>query len=111
MLAKTLVAVAVLALASPVAAQAPQANGVPQLAVSYADLDLTTPAGEAALDGRIQRAVHALCPADPGLSELSRHRIATGCISETRLRVSRSVADAVSASRMARSENRQVAAR
>jgi UrcA family protein len=108
MFTKITLFVAAVALASPLAAKAQHA---PQIAVSYADLDLTTPGGQAALNSRIERAVRNLCPADPGLAELSRHGIATKCFSDTRIRVSQRVADAVSASRMTRNAGQQVAAR
>jgi UrcA family protein len=108
MFTKTALFVAAAALASPIAAKAPQA---PQVAISYADLDLTSPAGEAALNARIEGAVRSLCPADPGLAELARHGVAARCPSETRVHVSQRVADAISASRMIRNAGQQVAAR
>lgn len=58
-----------LALAVPTVATAgtnqPQGNP-PKLEVSFADLDLTTPEGEAALDRRIHAAARVLC-ADLGI--------------------------------------------
>ena len=53
-----LVAAAVAALATPAVAGAPQA---PRLAVHYADLDLTTEAGQATLATRIDWAAQSVC--------------------------------------------------
>ena len=105
----TVIVVTAIALASPVAAKTSQS--APQIAVNYGDLDLTTAQGETALNGRLLMAAEALCPRDPGLAELARHRIAMKCISDTRVHVNQQVAAAVSASRMARHGGQEVAAR
>jgi len=47
------------ALAAPVSAQ--PANG-PSVAVSYADLNLSSQSGRSALDGRIDAAIKRVCP-------------------------------------------------
>ena len=62
MLAKSLVAFTILAAAGSAAAQPPVAEtGAPTTVVSFADLDIGSPAGLRALNGRIQRAASTLC--------------------------------------------------
>jgi UrcA family protein len=111
MIAKTALFAATLALSVPALASPNHSPASPQVAVSYRDLDLTSDAGSAALEARIRQAVKAVCPADPGLAELARHRIATQCFAETTVRTNQRVAEATGAARMARNGGRQVAAR
>jgi UrcA family protein len=62
MLTKSLVAFTILAAAGNAAAQAPAAETVaPTAVVSFADLDIGSPAGLRALNGRIYRAASTLC--------------------------------------------------
>jgi UrcA family protein len=62
MLTKSLMAFAILAAAGNAAAQPPAAEtDALTTAVSFADLDIGTPAGLRALNGRIDRAASTLC--------------------------------------------------
>lgn len=55
-------------LSVPVHAQ----DRLPDVRVSYADLDLSTPAGMKALDHRLRDAAEAACSSDHGINDLSR---------------------------------------
>jgi len=61
-------AAAIIAAAAPAFAQ--EQADAPQRTVSYADLDLTSPAGIAALDQRLETAVNQVCNRD-GVRDLS----------------------------------------
>lgn len=52
---------------------------LPDVAVSYADLDLSTSEGVATLDRRLNRAVQAACPSDKGVSDLALRREVMTC--------------------------------
>ena len=56
--------------------------------VSYADLDLTTAAGQSRLDRRIEAAVRAVCGEATNF-ELARRQAVRECVAETRANVSR----------------------
>ena len=51
----------------------------PTAAVSYADLDLSRPAGVARLNGRIRRAAEELC-VDEAVRNLARTAVARACL-------------------------------
>ena len=55
----------------------------PEIRVPYADLDLATRDGVAALDKRIAAAAKAVCPDADGFSELSRSALTQRCIART----------------------------
>ncbi|MHB8285809.1 MAG: UrcA family protein [Caulobacteraceae bacterium] len=64
-MSKTLIAITALlaaATAAPTFAQQLDDNDAPRVTVSYADLNLTTPAGVATFDQRIRGAVQKVCP-------------------------------------------------
>jgi UrcA family protein len=100
-----------LVLAVPVSAEPTEAPAAPQAAVSFSDLDLATDRGVEQLNRRILAVARSMCPADPGLADLARHRIATDCIAETQARTNPQIAQAVTAARLSRDAERQVAAR
>ena len=56
--------------------------------VSYADLDLSTAAGQARLDRRIEAAVRQVCGAATNF-ELARRQAVRDCVAETRANVRR----------------------
>lgn len=56
-----------------------QEEGPLKAAVSYADLDLGTPAGRATLERRVERAVDRVCPARPLPAELDKHAAYAAC--------------------------------
>ena len=91
-----------LVLAAPVSAEPPEAPAAPQAVVSFSDLDLATDRGVEQLNRRILAAARTMCPNDPGLAELTRHRIAIECIAETRARTHSQMAEAVTAARLGR---------
>jgi UrcA family protein len=68
---------------SPVAARpiAPEVR-----TVRYADLDLTSPAGRARLDRRIEAAVREVCGEAPSFDLARRHAVRQ-CLTETRANV------------------------
>ncbi len=59
-------------------ARAGDAEGRPQIAVHYADLDLATPAGSAALYQRISQAAQSVC-SDPRTRDLASFARARSC--------------------------------
>lgn len=59
----------------------------PDVRVYYGDLDLSDPADVARLDGRLARAVNAVCPSANGVRELSRLRTIGLCRSAKRAEV------------------------
>lgn len=60
---------------------------MPDIAISYRDLDLATADGLATLDRRLDHAVNATCPSDAGISELSRLKLIETCRAEKRREV------------------------
>lgn len=73
-------AATVTALVTGFAAQAmAQDEGPYRAAVSYADLDLASPAGRATLERRVERAVDRVCPARPLPSELDKRATYNTC--------------------------------
>ena len=63
---RMLIAASALAGASQVQAEAPiLVEGRPTVLVPFGDLDLSRPAGQAALNGRVRRAANRLCLTDP----------------------------------------------
>lgn len=95
-LAPVLATAAVLgaAMAAPASAQAPEA-----VTVRHSDLDLSTEAGQAQLERRIDRAARAAC----GLNEVSTGtRLPTGfarqCYNDAKARVHEQVAEAIARS-------------
>lgn len=105
----TLIAAAI-TIATPVAAETPP-QSPHQVTVSYADLDLATPAGAEALNRRVQAAARSVCPRDPGLAELSRHMISRRCVADATMRTDKRMAEVQLAARQSRSRGRQVTAR
>ncbi len=73
------VAAAIMVLA-PLASQAGDLNALPQVRVSFADLNLDTAAGVNTLYTRVARAADVVCPADS--QELSRHVAYKSCASK-----------------------------
>jgi UrcA family protein len=100
-----------LVLASPVSAKPSPVPAAPQTTVSFGDLDVTTDRGVEQLNRRILAAARSMCPVDPGLAELSRHRIAIDCIAETQGRTNPRIAEEVAAARANQNVNQRVAAR
>jgi UrcA family protein len=80
-----------------IALAAGQATGQPietkdnTLAVSFADLDLSTAGGRATLERRVRVAVNTVCPM-PELVELLRKRLAKVCRADTMQRAQQQVA-------------------
>jgi UrcA family protein len=109
--AKIALFAAALLLAAPVSAKPSQAPAASPTPVSFADLDLATDQGVEQLNRRILAAARSMCPVDPGLAELSRHRIATECIAQAQERTNPQIAEAVTTARLSRAAERQVAAR
>jgi UrcA family protein len=89
----TLLAVAA-GMASPaIAAPVPEvgADGRLQVIVSYADLDLASTAGAAAMQHRIRTAVRVVCPIIPGVAQVGVRMAEMQCASETSQRANRQV--------------------
>ena len=65
-----------LAAAVPASAEPPiLVEGVPQVLVPYGDLDLSRPAGQASLQGRVRRAANQLCATDMrGIGPVTQER-------------------------------------
>ena len=88
-------------IAAPAVAQEPSPviveGGVPTAVVSYADLDLSSSAGLATLNGRISRAASSICT-ESGRKDLSRQlgegRCFRTAIASAKTQVERAVADA-----------------
>ena len=76
-IAMTTAALLTLATAGQAAAQDEQA--APKASVSYADLDLSHPAGRSVLERRISIAVARVCPSDAYPGELRDHLAARTC--------------------------------
>ena len=94
---KSLVAFTVLAVAGTAAAQPPAAETEARTTVvSYADLNLASPAGVRALNGRIQRAAAKLCIRDgrkPLQAELYERRCVTAAMSGAQTGIEQALAD------------------
>lgn len=110
MFAKMTLFAAALTIAAPVAAE-PLSPNPPQVAVSYADLDLATSAGAEALNRRIRAAVKSVCQADPVRTELRRHMISARCIADTTIRANQRLSEVQQNYGLSRTPGRQVAAR
>jgi UrcA family protein len=97
---RTLYGLAALALvANPAMARPVQMDGDSQrTAVSYADLDLTTAAGHAALAARIRRAAEAVCGPSPDQKDVKAVMAFEGCMKQS---VDTAVAAIPTASQMA----------
>lgn len=77
---KTILAIAAaLTVATLAPAAFAQEEGPATSVVSYADLDLATPAGRAALERRVERAVEHVCPARPLPTELDKRADYVAC--------------------------------
>ena len=77
---KTLIAIAAAALlASTGVAQAQIGSEPASVAVSYADLDLSSPGGRKALEGRVAAAVKRVCPEKPLPQELRKQQAWRAC--------------------------------
>jgi UrcA family protein len=61
--------------------QAAPAEGRP-IVIKYADLDVSSPAGDAALRARVAAGVARFCGAEPALVDLSRHAAYRACIAD-----------------------------
>jgi UrcA family protein len=81
----SLAALAALTLiAGPALAQpAPTVDGPRQAAVSYADLNLNTASGQAALVARIHRAAEAVCGGEPDSRDVKAQMTFRGCMKHT----------------------------
>ncbi|MFA7441448.1 MAG: UrcA family protein [Sphingomonadaceae bacterium] len=79
---KTAIFAGVALLAMPVGAQTLDGQAV--RSVGYADLNLATPEGRAALDMRIARAARTICAADPAFNSASMAHARAKCEAETR---------------------------
>lgn len=90
---------AVAGLAAPALARPPSADAASRT-VAYADLDLSTTAGAAILDRRIEDAVRRVC-GSADLRELARHAAVAGCRREARARIEPARAAAVARARSA----------
>lgn len=79
---KSLIGLAALVSASvPAFGQPPIiVEGLPTAIVSYADLDLSNPAGQQALNGRVRRAAEQLC-VDNRVRDLARTQTGRACLS------------------------------
>jgi UrcA family protein len=78
-----------------VSAQPPAfVEGRPTVRVAYGDLDLTRPAGQAALDRRIRRAASLVCPPEArGISSLRTHRrCVSAAMADARLHADQAIA-------------------
>lgn len=102
----TLLAI-VAGMASPaIAAPGIDADGRRQAVIRYADLDLASAAGAAAMQHRVRTAVRAVCPITFGTAELRVRMTEVQCASEATLRTNRQVDQLVAnakASRLAAS--------
>ena len=78
---KTFVATAA-AVAVLIAGQAAAQPGAEPLSqrVSYADLDLSSATGRAALERRIKQAVSRVCPGKPHIAQLKENNIHRACL-------------------------------
>lgn len=54
-------------------------KAAPKASVSYADLDLSRPAGRSVLERRISVAIDRVCPSDADPGELRDHQVARNC--------------------------------
>lgn len=77
-------AVAAALLSAPALAQ----ENLPDVSVSYADLDLSSPAGVQSLDRRLSAAVKAACPDDRGIRDAARLQEVSQCRTAKRKEVS-----------------------
>jgi UrcA family protein len=97
MLTKSLVAFTILAAAGNAVAQPPAAEtGAPTIAVSFADLDIGSPAGMRTLNGRIDRAASRLCIQEGRKSlqtELAERRCMSAAMSSARAGVNQALAE------------------
>ena len=85
------------AFATPAVAESPD-----RINVRYADLDLSTPEGQAKLERRIEKAVRTACGADDAIvGTRLASREAQACVEETKAAVREQVAQSV-----ARANNR-----
>ena len=66
--------------ATPVRAEPPiLVEALPTVSVPYGDLDLSRPAGQAALYGRVRRAANLLCASDErGIGPVTQQRVCRG---------------------------------
>ena len=62
------------------ASAAPSAEGDRSVTVSYADLNISSPAGATVLYGRIKRAAGLVCGTSPNPAEMGRHLIWRACV-------------------------------
>ena len=68
-----------------------QTDEVPTRNVSYADLDMSSPAGRATFHNRMERAIRDVCPSSDG-RDLARRRLTLRCMTEARARTQEQVA-------------------
>ena len=74
---RSIIAALALLSAGPALAASP-ASELPTARVSYADLDLSAPAGRATLERRVTQAVHKVCP-EVGYAEPVRMQLMMQC--------------------------------
>lgn len=86
--------------ATAIPASAQPAPDAPKASVNYGDLNLSTPAGRAALDRRVERAVAKLCPAPPQ-QELGRQPSYRACQDGARTSASQEMARIYSGQQLA----------
>jgi UrcA family protein len=92
---------AALALSAFSGAVRAQDADAPSVRVSYADLDLSQPAGRAVLNQRITHAVTLVCGERPMPAELDRQRAYDACRSTAQTNANRQVAAILGGSRYA----------
>jgi UrcA family protein len=95
----TLAALAAASTAAPALAQAPTAEVV----VSYADLDLSSPAGQRALDRRLVHAVREAC-GDASDADLHGKNLVRSCRTDTARVLERQRAEAFASTRRGSAE-------
>ena len=97
MLKSITTAIAALSIGALAIIPAAHANGVQ---VRFNDLDLSTQAGRAALDLRIERAARSVCSVQNETGTILQNRISQRCLSEARKSISDQIALRVSRSEL-----------
>jgi UrcA family protein len=90
-----------LALATAPVALSPAAAETGRIGISYADLDLSTEEGRAALDRRIDDAARAMCGRDVTTGTILAHGKSSRCVERAKASVHQTIAE-----RVARDRNR-----
>lgn len=98
---KTVIVAGAALLAMPAMGQTPDARAV--RSVGYADLNLATAEGRAALEMRIARAARNICATDPAFNNVSMTQARAKCEAETRDATRTAVKAAISRHRIYKS--------